>query len=63
MALQLCEQRSLDLIVMASVDVRGHPAELVGEDAEDLVNLVECSIFAIKPDGFVSPLQMDQVVS
>ena len=54
---------ALRLIVTARVGGPGHPAELVDEDAEDLINLVERSIFAINLDGFVSPLQMDQIVS
>lgn len=45
-----------DLIVMGTLDRWGIPGVLIGSAAEDLLQLTQASVLAIKPYGFVSPV-------
>lgn len=45
-----------DLIVLGTVARGGIVGKLIGNTAEELVNIVNCSLLTIKPVGFVSPI-------
>lgn len=45
-----------ELIVMGSVGHAGVRGLLMGERAEEILSRVDCGVLAVKPDGFVSPL-------
>ncbi len=45
-----------DLIVMGSVARGGVAGMLIGSTAERVFSKIRCSILAVKPDGFVSPI-------
>ena len=45
-----------DLIVMGTVGRTGVPGLFIGNTAEEILNQVSCSVLAIKPAGFVSPV-------
>lgn len=45
-----------DLLVMGTVSRGGLAGMLVGNTAERLLDRVDCSLLAVKPDGFVCPL-------
>lgn len=45
-----------DLIVMGTVGRTGVPGLFIGNTAEDILNQIDCSVLAIKPAGFVSPV-------
>lgn len=45
-----------DLLVMGTVSEGGVPGLLVGDTAERLLDRVDCSILALKPDDFVCPV-------
>lgn len=45
-----------DLVVMGTLDRWGIPGVLIGSAAEDLLQLTQASVLAIKPYGFVSPV-------
>jgi len=47
------------LIVMGSVGRTGIPGFLIGNTAEKVLRRCDCSILAVKPDGFVSPVQLE----
>ena len=47
-----------DLLVMGSISRAGIAGVLLGSTAERLLDLVECSILAVKPEDFVSPIQL-----
>ncbi len=47
----------IDLIVMGTVARTGIPSLVIGNTAETVLQRVDCSVLAIKPDGFVSPVQ------
>lgn len=52
--------RKLDagLIVMGSVGRTGIPGFLIGNTAEKVLRHCDCSILAVKPDGFISPVTL-----
>jgi nucleotide-binding universal stress UspA family protein len=52
------EQQS-DVVVLGSVGRRGISGLLIGETAEEILSRIECGVFCVKPDGFVSPLRFD----
>jgi nucleotide-binding universal stress UspA family protein len=47
----------VDLLVMGTVARSGIAGLLTGNTAEQILNRVECSVLAVKPDGFVSPVR------
>jgi nucleotide-binding universal stress UspA family protein len=47
-----------DLIVMGSVGRVGIPGFFIGNTAEKVLRRSDCSILAVKPDGFVSPVHL-----
>lgn len=49
-------QVSADVLVMGTVGRSGIPGLLIGNTAEKLLQLVECSVLTVKPEGFVSPV-------
>jgi len=48
-----------DLIVMGTVARTGIPGFFMGNTAESILNQITCSVLAIKPDGFISPVTVD----
>ena len=48
-----------DLVVMGSVSRTGIPGLLIGNTAEVILNNLECSVLAVKPAGFVTPVTLD----
>lgn len=51
------EKRKCDLIVMGTVGHVGIPGYFIGTTAEQILSDVDCSVLAVKPDGFVSPVE------
>lgn len=54
----VAEQR-IDLVVMGTVCRTGLKGLLIGNTAEKVLNELPCSVLAVKPDGFVSPVSRD----
>ena len=52
-------QNGVDLVVMGTVARSGVTGMIMGNTAETILNHVECSVLAIKPSGFVSPIRMN----
>jgi nucleotide-binding universal stress UspA family protein len=48
-----------DLVVMGTVSRTGIPGLLIGNTAEVILNNLECSVLAVKPKGFVTPVTLD----
>jgi universal stress protein E len=46
----------IDAVVMGTVVRIGLPGFLIGNTAETVLDRVSCSLFTVKPDGFVSPV-------
>jgi nucleotide-binding universal stress UspA family protein len=54
---QLAKQLGADLVVMGTVGRTGVPGLIMGNTAETILNHIDCSVLALKPEGFVSPVQ------
>ncbi len=48
-----------DLVVMGTVSRTGIPGLLIGNTAEVILSNLECSVLAVKPAGFVTPVMLD----
>ena len=46
----------IDLVLMGTVCRTGIAGMLIGNTAEYVLQQVDCSVLAVKPDGFVSPI-------
>lgn len=55
----LAEELNINLIVMGTVGRRGLSGLIMGNTAESMMRAVHCSILAVKPEGFVSPVSAD----
>jgi len=53
----LAKQVEADLVVMGTVSRTGVPGLIMGNTAESILNQLECSVLAIKPVDFVSPVK------
>ena len=47
-----------DLVVMGTVARTGISGLLIGNTAEAILEQVQCSVLAVKPHGFVSPVRL-----
>ena len=56
----LARQLEVDLIVMGTVARTGIPGFIIGNTAEAILNQIECSVLALKPGGFVSPVTLKE---
>lgn len=54
---QLAQENDVDLIVMGTVARTGIPGFIIGNTAESILGEVDCSVLAVKPEGFVSPIK------
>ncbi len=55
----LAKQIEADLVVMGTVARTGIPGFIVGNTAETILNQTDCSVLAIKPPGFVTPVTLE----
>ena len=47
----------VDLVVMGTVARTGIPGLIIGNTAESILSDINCSLLAVKPDGFVTPIR------
>lgn len=52
----LAKQLATDVIVMGTVARTGVPGFIMGNTAETILNQIDCSVLAIKPPGFETPV-------
>jgi len=52
----------VDLIVMGTVGRSGAVGMIIGNTAERILDSIECSVIAVKPSSFVSPIKMGDYV-
>lgn len=52
------DEHKVDLLVMGTISRTGIPGYLIGNTAERLLPYLNCSVLAIKPEGFVSPIHL-----
>ncbi|TWU50556.1 hypothetical protein Poly51_38480 [Rubripirellula tenax] len=58
----VADEVEADLMVMGTVCRTGVAGFLIGNTAETVIPDVTCSLLALKPDGFVSPVEMSRTV-
>jgi len=56
------KQNGVDLIVMGTVARSGAAGVIMGNTAERILNRIECSVMALKPDTFVSPITAGEYI-
>jgi nucleotide-binding universal stress UspA family protein len=56
---QFVVSEGIDLVVMGTVARTGLAGFVIGNTAERLLQRLVCSVLAVKPDGFVSPVRLD----
>jgi nucleotide-binding universal stress UspA family protein len=54
----LAQQLEVDLVVMGTVARTGIPGLIMGNTAEAILEQLDCSVLAIKPPGFVTPVSL-----
>ena len=52
------EKNQIDLVVMGTVGRTGIPGFIMGNTAETILNQIDCSVLALKPKGFVTPITL-----
>jgi universal stress protein E len=52
----LAEELRAELIVMGTVRHTGIEGMLIGSTAETILHRIDCSVLAVKPEGFVTPV-------
>ncbi len=55
----LVQRLGADLVVMGTVARTGISGLLIGNTAEMILTQIDCSVLAIKPEGFVSPVTLE----
>lgn len=55
---QVIEQDHEELVVMGTVARTGVPGLIIGNTAEKILRRIQCSLLAVKPDGFVTPVNL-----
>lgn len=53
----MVENYDIDLIVMGTVGRVGIPGLIIGNTAESILEQTKCSVLAIKPEGFKTPIE------
>ncbi|GAB2895627.1 universal stress protein [Microbulbifer echini] len=54
----LIDDEQLDLLVMGTVGRAGIPGFIMGNTAENILQKVSCSLLALKPSDFISPIKL-----
>jgi universal stress protein E len=54
------ERHDIELLVMGTVARAGIPGLITGNTAERLLPQIPCSVLAVKPEGFTSPVTLEQ---
>ena len=57
---ELAAKMEVGLIVMGTVSRTGVAGLLIGNTAERILRQVDCSVLTVKPDGFVTPVRLDE---
>lgn len=55
----LARKKRIELVVMGTVCRTGLAGFFIGNTAEKVLQEVDCSVLAVKPDGFVTPVRLE----
>lgn len=53
------DDEDIDMLVMGTVGRTGIAGFIIGNTAEDIMSEINCSLWAIKPQGFISPVKAE----
>ncbi len=56
----IADKIETDLIIMGTVARTGIPGLFMGNTAETILNRLDCSVLAIKPSGFITPVTLER---
>lgn len=54
---QVANKIDAELVILGTVGRTGFSAALIGNTAEHVIDQLNCDVLALKPDGYISPLQ------
>ena len=54
---KLIDESGIDVLIMGTVARTGIPGFIIGNTAENVVQKLGCSLLAMKPNGFISPVK------
>ena len=57
---QLVNKKRINLIVLGTLCRTGIPGFFIGNTAEKVLHRVNCSVLTVKPEGFVTPVTLDE---
>ena len=57
---ELARELKVDCVVMGTVARTGVSGLFMGNTAETILDQLECSVLAIKPPGFVTPVTLEE---
>ncbi len=57
---QLLKNHGNDLLIMGTIARTGLSGMIIGNTAEDIIEQIDCSVLAVKPKGFESPIKLDR---
>lgn len=57
---EFAREITADLVIMGTVARTGLPGFFMGNTAESILNQLDCSVLAIKPPGFKTPVKLDK---
>lgn len=57
---EMAKQLQADLVVMGTVARTGISGLFIGNTAETILEQLQCSVLAVKPPGFVSPIKLSE---
>ncbi len=57
--IKLAKNKKIDLLVMGTVCRTGLAGFFIGNTAEKVLSAVNCSVLTVKPEGFVTPVRLD----
>ena len=57
---EMVKEQKIDLLMMGTVGRTGIHGLLMGNTAETVLNRIDCSVLAIKPEGFVTPVRLEE---
>ncbi len=57
---RFARETDADLIIMGTVCRTGIPGLFIGNTAERILYRVDCSVLAVKPEGFTSPIEVNE---
>ncbi len=57
---ELAARHRVKLVVMGTITVLGFAGTFIGSTAEEVLPQLKCSMLTVKPDGFVSPVNVEE---